>query len=213
LKEKNPMIRFPIKPRTRAQLEKLSSPQAVAGGQSEVVYHTIYDTATYTSAATTEIQFFNTARANQQLTNFGGRGQFPEPQFFIPHTIMVDPVIVPAATAFTDMHFLLFGTGVAGVGSPIISLEYANKTYGPWPLSLAHGTGGPTGMSDTTTAVAANEMALNSYPDGGIWLGDSVCFAPNQQFSVNISWAGAVTLGANCNIRVSMAGEWYRRVA
>ena len=208
------MIRFPIKAESRHQLEGLSSPQSVAGGQAEVSYHVIYDTATYASAATTQMQFFNTARANQQLTNFGGRGAFPEPQFFRPYALMVDPIIVPAATAFQDMHFLLFGTGVAGVGSPTINLEYANKNYGPWPLTLGHGTGGPTGMSDTTTAVAANEMALNSYPDGGIWLGgNTVVFAPNQQFAITIEWAGAVTLAANVNIRVSMAGVWYRRVA
>lgn len=208
------MIRFPIKAESRAELEAQSSPQAVAGGQAEVSWHCIYDTATYVSTATTQLQFFNTARANQQLTNFGGRGQFPEPQFFKPYALMVDPIIVPAATAFTNMHFLLFGTGVAGVGAPTINLEYANKNYGPWPLSLAHGTGGPTGMSDTTTAVAANEMSLNSYPDGGIWLGgNSVVFAPNQQFSVTIEWDGALTLAANCNIRVALAGVWYRRVA
>lgn len=206
-------VKFPIKPMSRRALEAISTPQSVHGGQAEVSWHTIYDTATYTSAATTRIQFFNAARANEQLTNFGGRGAFAEPQFFRPYCLMVDPIIVPAATAFTDMHFLLFGTGVAGVGSPTINLEYANKNYGPWPLSMAHGTGGPVGMSDTTTAVAANEMALNSYPDGGIWLGgDTVAFAPLQQFSIEIVWDGAVTLGANCNIRVAMAGVWYRRV-
>lgn len=208
------MIRFPIKAESRAQLEGQSSPQAVAGGQAEVSYHVIYDTATYVDNTTTQLQFFNTARANQQLTNFGGRGQFPEPQFFKPYALMVDIIIIPAATAFVDMMLLLFGTGAAGVGAPTINLEYANKNYGPWPLSLAHGTGGPVGMSDTTTAVAANELALNSYPDGGIWLGgNTVVFAPNQQFSVTLEWAAACNIAADVNIRVSMAGVWFRRVA
>lgn len=208
------MVRFPIKPMSRRQLEALSQPQAVAGGQAEVSYHIIYDTATYVDNTTTELLFFNTARANQQLTNFGGRGQFPEPQFFRPYALMVDIGEDMTAASFEDMLHLLFGTLVAGVGMPTIDLEYANKRYGPWPLSMAHGTGGPVGMSDTATAVATNEMALNSYPDGGIWLaGDTVCFAPNQQFSVLLQWDGAIDIAADVNIRVSMAGCWYRRVA
>jgi hypothetical protein len=208
------MVRFPIKAASRSQLDAISTPGSVPGGQAEVSYHVIYDTVEFPAAGIAQQQYFNTARANTQLTNFGGRGQFPEPQYFRPFALMVDPIIVPAATAFVDMHFLLFGTGVAGVGSPTINLTYANKNYGPWPLSMAHGTGGPTGMSDTTTAVAGNEMALNSYPDGGIWLGgNTVAFAPNQQFEVNIEWDGLTPIAAASNIRVSMAGVWYRRVA
>ncbi len=206
------MVRFPIRARTLQELEALSSPQSVMGGQSEVSYHEIYDTDTYTSAATTQMDFFNTARANQQLTNFAGAGRFPSPQYFIPHCLMVDYGVIRAATAFQDMQFLLFGTGVAGVGMPTIDMEYANKRYGPWPLSQAHGTGGPTGMSDTTTADAANQVANNSYPDGGIWLnGETVGFAPNQNFRFIINWDGAVTLAAHLNIRVTVAGEWHRR--
>ena len=208
------MVRFPIRAENRRSLEMQSEPGAVAGGQAECSWHTIYDTATYTDTVTTQLQFFNTARANEQLTNFGGRGQFPEPQFFKPYALMVDIIIVPAATAFVDMMFLLFGTGVAGAGAPTIDLTYANKRYGPWPLSMAHGTGGPTGMSDTTTAVAGNEMALNSYPDGGIWLGgNSVVFAPSQQFSVDLVWDGAQDVAAGLNIRVAIAGVWFRRPA
>lgn len=208
------MVRFPIKPASRAALEAISMPQQVAGGQAEVSWHCIYDTATYTDNVTTAIQFFNTARANTQLTNFGGRGQFPEPQFFRPYALMVDIVVPLGAEAFNDVHTLLFGSGTAGEGSPTINLTYANKNYGPWPLSMAHGTGGAVGMSDTTTAVATNEVAYNSYPDGGIWLGgESVCFAPNQQFEINLEWAAAVDIAANRNIRVALAGTWYRRVA
>lgn len=208
------MVRFPIKAESRRQLEASSAPQAVAGGQAEVSYHIIYDTATYVDNATTQLTYFNTARANTQLTNFGGRGSFPEPQFFKPYALMVDIILPLAATTFADMYALLFGSGTAGDGAPTIDLEYANKRYGPWPLSMAHGTGGPTGMSDTTTAVAGNEMALNSYPDGGIWLGgNTVVFAPNQQFSIILEWDGANDIANDTNIRVSMAGVWFRRVA
>jgi len=207
------MIKFPIKPLRRDQLEQQSVPHAVQGGQMEATWHTIYDTATYVDNTTTNLQFFNTARANVQLTNFGGRGQFPEPQFFRPHALTVDIIIVMAATSFSDMHRLLFGTGVAGSGAPTIELQYANKSYGSWPLSFAHGSGGAVGMSDTTTAVATNQVAYNSYPDGGIWLaGQTVTFAPNQQFQIDLGWAAAVDIAADINIRVNMTGEWFRRV-
>ncbi len=207
------MVKFPIRPFLRSELNEMSAPSQVAGGQMEASWHTIYDTATYVKNTTTNLRFFNTARANVQLTNFGGRGSFPEPQFFRPFALMVDITIVMAATALSDMHRLTFGTGVAGEGAPSIELQYANKSYGHWPLSMAHGTGGAVGISDTTTAVATNQVAYHGHADGGIWLGgDTVTFAPLQQFEININWSEAIDIAADINIGVKMAGPWYRRV-
>jgi len=202
------MIKFPVVAKSIRELEKQATPGAVAGGQSQATYDIIYDTATYTSAATTTLQFFNAGRATQRLTNFGGRGAFPSPQFFECKAISVDLLIPPGATAIQDMWSLLYGTGAAGVGAPTITVTYADKNYGPWPLSQAHGTGGVTGFHTVTNLAFAN----NSLPDGGIWLGDSLTFKPNQQFSVDLTWDAANTLAANRNVKVNLIGVLHRAV-
>jgi len=202
------MIKFPIQAKSIRTLETQATPGAVGSGQSQATYDIIYDTGTYTSALTTTMQFFNAGRATQRLTNFGGRGAFPSPQYFECRAITVDLLIPPGATAIQDMWSLLYGTGAAGIGGPTIQLEYANKNYGPWPLSFAHGSGGVTGFHTVTNLAFAN----NSLPDGGIWLGESVTFKPNQQFSVDITWDAANTLAANRNIRVNLIGVLHRAV-
>ena len=208
------MVKFPILSEARRALEMQSEPDPAVLGQAECSWHTIYDTATF-AATTTRLMFFNTARANEQLSNFGGRGQFSEPQYFVPWCVMFDPIYVPGATSFVKLHHLFFGSGTAGEAAPTIDLIYASKRYGPWPLSMSHSTGGPVGMSDTFTAVPANELSLNAKPDGGIWLnGQTVTFAPNQNFKVILQWDGAIAaLPASINVRVSIAGVWYRRVS
>lgn len=207
------MLKFPIQAESRRALELASAPDPGVLGQAEYSWHTIYDTATF-AATTARLDFFNTGRANLELSNFGGRGQFPEPQFFVPYCLMVDYNYVPGATVFVKGLHILFGSGIAGEAAPTIDLQYAQKQYGPWPLSMAHGTGGPVGMSDTFTAVPANMMSVNWKPTGGIWLNGKTCtFAPNENFRVILQWDAAITaLPASINIRVAIAGVWYRRV-
>lgn len=202
------MIKFPIKAKSQVALERQATPGPAAGGQSQATYDIIFDTATYTSAATVTLQFFNAGRATTRLTNFAGRGAFPTPQYFECAAITVDMLIPPGATAIQDMWSLLYGTGAAGIGGPTIQVTYADKNYGPWPLSMAHGTGGVTGFHTVTNLAFAN----NSMPDGGIWLGDSITFKPNQRFSVDMTWDAPNTLAANRNIRVNLIGTLHRAI-
>ena len=207
------MIKIPVRALSVEDLKNRTTPGYTKKGQSEAVFHTIYDTATFTNA-TVALQFFNAGRASRQLTNFNGRGMFPAKEAFQPIALTVDIMIVPGALGvgvdtISQMWNLQFGSGVAGVGAPIIEIEYSNKTYGPFKLSQAHGTGGPHGFHTVNNFSFAN----NSLPDGGIWLGDSVIFAPLQNFTLDILWQTPyAALPANINIQPCIHGILHRAV-
>lgn len=202
-----------IIPRTAAELQSESTPQSVPGGNMEAVAWTIYDTATYTSAATTALTFFTTTRGTNQLSNLSPAGQFPSPQYFRVFSASLDIIVPPASTtAVRDVWRILFGTGAAGSGAPSWTFVLANKQYGPFPVSMLHGTGGPQGFGYATTAATDNEWANNSFPDGGFGFGNSILIPPQQAFQVALAWDAAVTLAANINLRVSLHGTLYRRI-
>lgn len=205
-----------IIPKTFAELQNEATPQAVEGGNMEAVAWSIYDTATYTSAATTALTFFNTTRANPQLSNLAPAGQFPNPQFFRVQSATLDVMELPGASAVQaavlDTWQILFGTGVAGIGAPVFMFVLANKQYGPFPLSMCHGTGGPQGFGYTGAVAAGVEWAVNSFPDGGFKFGNSILIPPQQAFQVTAAWDGPVTLTANINLRFALHGTLYRRI-
>jgi len=203
------MLRFPVKARTLAELKRMAQPQAVPGGASEAVAWAFHDTATYTSATTTQLTYFTTTRATRNLSNLSPAGTIPDPQFFEVYGFNCDVLIGSVATTLADIQQLLFGDGTTGVGGPIFTFTYADKQYGPWALSLLHGTGGATGYGNTA---AATEYGNNSIPDGGFYQDGAICLAPNQSFSARIDWGAAVTLTADVDIRVTMAGVLHRRV-
>ena len=93
-------MKYPVRPRTLAQLQQMSTPQAVEGGQSEAVPWQLFDTQTYVSAATTNLQFFTAAAATPRFGNVGGAG-LPAPQYFEIYYFSVDYLIEPAQGAVT----------------------------------------------------------------------------------------------------------------
>jgi len=207
-----------IIPKTFAQLQDEATPKSVEGGNMEAVAWTVYDTATYTSAATTQLTFFTNTRATPQLSNLAPAGQFPNPQFFRLFSVSLD-VMVPqlnigaaVPTAIRDIWRMLFGSGTAGEGAPSWTFTLANKTYGAFPVSMLHGTGGPVGFGFTTAAATGSEYGNNSYPDGGFSFANSILIPPQQAFQVQLNWDAAQTLLANVNLRVSLHGTLYRRI-
>ena len=205
------MIRFAVKARTKAELEKLSKPQAVSGGTSEAVAWAFYDTQIYVSGATTNLAFFQAAPANPQRGNLSPPGALGSPQYFEIYGFFFD-VLIPADAASTptlDIQQLIFGSGLVNTGAPSFLFTYSSKQYGPWPLSILHGTGGVTGFGN---AAAATEYANNSLPDGSWYTDGAICLAPNEPFSANITWPVALVLTADIDIRVTMAGVLHRKV-
>lgn len=206
-------MKFPVRARTLRELAQMAEPQAVKGGQSEALSWIFYDTATYTSAATTELTFFTTTRANRQLSNLNGRG-LPTPQYFEIFSFNLD-VLTPAGTStpIEDTWEILNGTGVAGQGGPTWTFILADKQVGPFPLTAIHGLGGLRGSFTTPTTGAAGAWAQNG--DGsssGYFADGAIVVPPNQTFSVVVTWPAALTLSADRDIRASMCGVLHRRV-
>lgn len=185
----------------------------VEAGQGEAISHILYDTQTYTSAATTTLTFFSNTQTDKTLSNLQAAGQLADPQWFEIHNLGLD-ILNDASTAANE-------TGIADdiqkimlVGRPIFTLNLSDKQYGPYPLSFLHTSGGFVG-SITGTAAATNNIAVgnNGLSDGGWnWRG-SVIIPPKVGFFVTVQWAAAQTLAAgNPPLRFWMAGVLQRRV-
>lgn len=201
-------MRFPVRARTLKQLSEMAQPTTVSGGNSEALAWALYDTATYVSAATTQLTFFTTSRNTPQLSNLNGRG-LPTPQFFEVFYFNLD-VLAPAgnSTAIEDTWDIINGTGVAGQGGPSWTFTLADKVMGPFPLRTLQGLGGVRGFTTQTTT----EWASNGTDAGTFGADGAVVIPPNQTFSIVLTWPAAVTLAANRDLVVSMSGVLHRRI-
>lgn len=197
---------FQVKGLTQAQLQSMATPQLSVGGQSEAVAWTFYDTGTYVSAATTNLPFFNTARANRQATNLNTPGQLPEPQYFQIMWFGLNLLITPAATAWTDAQALLQG-GTSG--PPTWRFTLADKVYGPFPLQELHASGGIVGFGTQTSQAYANSGYGGH---GDAWQDGAIIIPPQQGFRVDLDWDTAQTLSGNTLLQVVMRGTLHRRV-
>ena len=201
-------MKFPVRARTLRKLAEMAEPTAVSGGQSEALAWCFYDTVVYTSAATTQVTFFTTTRANQQLSNLNGRG-LPTPQYFEIFSFNLD-VLTPAGnnTPLEDTWEILNGTGTAAQGGPSWQFVLADKNLGPFPLRTMQGLGGLRGFTTQTTT----EWAQNGDGSGGFWEDGAIVIPPNQTFSIVLTWPAAVTLSADRALVASMSGVLHRRV-
>ncbi len=207
------LISVPVKARPFSELNILANP--VEAQQGEAISHILYDTQTYTSAATTNLTYFAASQTDRTLSNMGSGGQLPDPQWMEIHNlgfdVLNDGTTNAAATElgiYDDIQKLML------VGRPIFTLTLSDKTYGPYPLSFLHTSGGAQGfVAGTVAASAVFQFANNSVPDGGWnWRG-SVIIPPKVGFFVTVQWAAAQTLaGGNPPLRFWMAGVLQRRV-
>lgn len=203
------MLRWPVKGLTKAQLKKRSHPQAVAGGVSESFEHAFHDTELFTSAVTTDLMFFVNTKATFQLSNLTPAGMLPSDQYFEVYGFHVNFLFPGVATAIIDTQAMLMGDGTVGVGAPIFTFTHKDKTYGPWTLSLLHGTGGATGIAN---AAAADVVANNSVPDGGFFQDGAIILEPTSSFRGRIQWGAAITLTAHVDVQLVMSGVLHRDV-
>jgi len=203
---------YKIVPKTKAQLMSQANPESAS--QPEVIPWVLFDTQSYVSTTTTTLSFYQAVQNDKSLGNMEGGGQLPDPQFFEIFRIGLDVLLRPAAQAghaatgpVDDIaQLVLFGRGT-------FLFQMSNKQYGPFPLSLLHASGGPTGFGwATMTAEAQVSYANNGIFDGGYPINGAITIPPKVGFSVVLSWPAALTLQANTLLRVWMAGPLYRRV-
>lgn len=196
------------------QLTKSVSPGGK--GDMEGVPMPLYDTQQYVSTVTTSLTFFTlAAAAGNFASNMTQGGQLPNPDFHVVQCITLDVMgldpVVGATTNDQDLYYIL--NGITAGQSPFVSLKFASKDYGPWPITALHGTGGVTGSLFGTAAGTPVENANNSVPDGGVWIGGAIVIPPLQAFSVTIQWPAAVTLTTTpLWLKVGLWGTYYRQI-
>jgi hypothetical protein len=205
-------MKFPVRPRTLEDLERMATPQPVAGGQSEAVPWQLFNVQTYVSAATTQLQFFTAAPAGPRFGNVGGAG-LPTPQFFEMYYASLDPKIEPAVagTPLIDMWSILNGVVGGLAGDPTWTFELADKKLGQFPLRGLHGTGGPTGFTTNVTTEYANNADAAGL--GSFCFDGAIVIPPTQAFSVTLDWPAPVTLAAgDIELVITLTGVLHRRV-
>jgi hypothetical protein len=194
-------------------------------GNTEVIFQPLYDTQAYTSAATVDLNFFQTAGLGPNLSNMQLAGVLPSPQKFLIQAVRFNPLVQPTlsvaaavdaqtiAGALNDI-FLLTTRGV-------LSLNVATKNYLTIPLDSVPAGGGIFGsVASTANAAAAKagvmESGANGNPDArNSFVLDQAALLIDTQvnFIVNLHWAAAVTLnGSPVNLRVYLDGWLIRAV-
>lgn len=199
---------------TKEQLQRLTTPQAVAGGQVQAYPFTLFDTAAVANGDT-EARFFTVNRADNYDTNLPtpGSGQLPSGVWFaiesIHFTVLNGYANAADPSAWSDVLEL------TSAQPSVLELEIQSKTYGPWPILQAQALGGITGganeMADATATSQA--YANNGVPGGpGIVLAQSIFLLPNASFGVRARYQSAVTLSATTDVQLAMKGVIYRPV-
>lgn len=213
-------MRYPIKPKSVQELKRLTTPQAVASGQSEAIPYVLFDTLAYTSATTTQLSYFQTVQADKTLGNMLAGGQLVADYYMEIWGICIDPLIADTSTgagrvgAWADMNDLMW------TGRPTFTFTMNDKRVGPYPCSYFHASGGVTGFGYnqeiTTAGIVApvsEEFANWGVFDGGFWVGGAIIIPPQSGFQVTLDWPSAVTLqGGNPFLRVGFCGVMHRNV-
>lgn len=208
-------MRYPIKARSIEELQRLSTPHAVAAGQSEAIPYVLFDSQTYTSAVDTSLTFFQQVQSDKTLSNMMASGQLVADYYLEIWGINLD-IIIPASSsatgltgAWADMDDLMW------TGRPTFRFEMNDKNIGPFPCSYFHASGGIQGYgyNENSAGAVKDEFANWGIFDGGFWVGGSVIIPPQSGFLVELRWPLAVTLLlGNPLIRVNLVGTMHRNV-
>ena len=206
---------FPVIPKGYQELNDAAYP--LTAGVPETLPYWWYDTQAYAAAGSlAEIPFFQAVAADRTLSNWVVAGTLPEPMYFGIWHIMADifPQAAPYVTTNAGVLGQLDNVGLmTQIGRPIVTLTLSQKDYGPWPFSLLHATGGPTGgLQGTTAAAGSTQFGNNGIFDGGLRLQGAILIPPKTDFSIRIRMGVAITPTTAQFIRITMGGVLYRAV-
>ena len=202
------------------QLKKSITP--MVAGEGERIPYTWYHRVNYVSGTTTQLTFFN-ATGVITTTNMEAAGQIPAPMYFQIHHIGIYfdlPVSILAVATGDATPALGAMNDSINLSDGVWRIEIAQKSYHKSFIWLAPPGGGPNGQltnTGTFTATDGDQMqqATQGVPDlrnRNCFWGD-ITIPHNQNFSVVLDWAAAVTLNAgNTDIIAYLDGYLYRRV-
>lgn len=190
-------------------------------GQPERIPWTWFDTQTYTSGTTTQLDFFQTVNADKVLSNMVAAGQIPAPQYYDLYQASI-AYLTPASIAAAGAIATSVGAvnDVRSLSNGGVLFQIANKDYWQGPqLSLPCGGGPAASIALAGTYTAGEGQALqhanNGNPDlrnrYSFW-GD-ITLPHNQNFLWRLNWSAPITLAlGNTLIKFWMDGYLYRRV-
>lgn len=207
-------VRF--KAASRAQLRRRATPES--GAAPEAIWWEFYDTQTYPAAGTSTLSFFVTPSADKTLSNMQAGGQFPDPQWLTLYDITLDiltqPTIQSASPPTTAGQLNDHSIILKGPGRGTWTLEISDKVYGPFSLSLLHGTGGPVGNFHLSVLGAGPsgqaQWATNTLSPGWNYQG-SVIIPPKTNFSYTLRF-NSTAVSVDNPLRVAQHGILSRRV-
>lgn len=207
---------FGTKVRAMSRAAVLAQATPPSGASQEAIYDQRFDTQTYPAAGIRTLTFFSNVNADKTLSNMEAAGQFPAPQSFRIHQVTCD--IFPAAAGLSSSAGLVAGNvndmqNILFQARPTWQLSISSKLYGPYSLTVLHGTGGPQGfISGTYTAPIDLQHARNETSPGWDYCG-SLTIPEQTAFSVVVNFQNTlVPIAVDHLIRVSIFGIMQRRV-
>ena len=206
--------------KTKDELAQSITP--LFASQGEVIPWVWFDTNTYTSATTTQMDNFQTVPTDRTLGNMQAAGQIPAPMYYdlyhlstylnvAPSALAIAATLTPLTGAVVDVHNLIIGA---------VSLQIAQKVYFEGKIYMCPSGGGVNpffAAYGTLTAPQgqAVQFGQNGVPDprarNNFWGG--ITIPHNQNFLVRYNWSAALTLASgNTAITTYVDGYLYRRV-
>lgn len=182
--------------------------------QSQGISWIAYDTESYISATTTELNFFATVKNDFLLSNMAHAGAFPHPDAMHVYAIRVIPRIEPAIqtaapNALTDAYRLIFNS--------YCEFRVGHKEFGIWPTWAFPAGAGLVSLPGAAGAEAVNEYLINvthglPSPREIYTLIEPVQIDPMINFVFRIRWNAVQTLTATTQLTVAFDGRLIRPV-
>lgn len=182
----------------------------------EVVPDQLWDTVTYTSGTSIQLNFFNATRANLSLSNMTQPGFLPNPQSFLVQAVRIyvrsrartdDAGAAGAFASGYDDIVQLANTGR-------LTWTLGQKRYGPWLVWTLPAGSYAQGVMASAGAEAANLVHDYAQIGGPLYgLFPHLMISPLQNFQIDLDWPAALTLaGGDTAITVMLDGQRARAV-
>ena len=201
---------------TKAQLDAQVNP--VSPSQPEVVPWFLFDTQSVsaTQAAGSTITFFTTTNSDPTMSNMEGSGQLPDPQYMVVDLVTCDILQVPTTTAQASQPAGAWNNvdSILKLARTTFTLSVSNKSYGTFPLTLCHATGGVTGFGYSAATAGGEVQYANNgiVGSGGFPYGGALIIPPKTGFKLVLNFGTLLANTAAVNVRLGLAGVLYRRV-
>lgn len=185
-----------------------------SGGSPEAIWHCAYDTQTFVDNTTLSLDFFTAVNADKTLSNMESAGQFPAPQVYNMHGINADlwPAAGPISTSASNVGNANDLALILQVGRPSWLFTLQNKTYGRYPLTLLHATGGPEIFFGTAIATPGSLQYGRNLAHGGWDYSGSITIPAQTSFQFNVIWGALQDTTQNWLLRINLFGVLSRAV-